>query len=682
MKKVFLFLSLYLMLAISSYAQSIKRPDSYNYKRGVEAVQNEKHEEALEYFNKDLAENSKNGYSFSWIAWLRLNEEEFGRALTAADLAIKYLPKKDTEYVIFAFNTRAGIYLHLADTVKAMSDYAAAIKSDPDNPSCYERRAQIYYEQGKYDLADVDYQKMIDLKPGDVMGYMGKGRNANDQKRWDDAIKLFDYVEKLSSDYSSVYAFRAASYIGKGKWNEATDDLLKSLTIDWDRKAMHLMGELKEPAFTMMVSKMKIQSAKSPNDAKWPYLIGGMYEEVDNYEKAIEYYSVANARDASSTIFYRMAVCHSKIGDYDAALYNVDQALNMDSTSYSYMSYKANLYYEKGDLEQAISEWDKVIIKKPDYGWGYYRRGWFKEFAGDLDGAIEDLSMSIVLEPEYSYSYVSRGYIYQKQGKMELAELDFQKVIELEDNPEKYECIHYAYHGLGQDNKAIAAIDSIIARDTTEAGSYYDAACLYSRMKNKEKALEYLEKSLQHGYTRFSHMDYDYDMDFIREAEEYKALIDKYKNRKANRSVNQETSAIEGNPLHGMVTTEIPFTKEGGICKVKCSINGLPLHFVFDTGASDVTISLVEANFMMKNGYLNSKDVVGSQKYMDANGEINVGTVINLKNVAFGDMELNNVRASVVRNQKAPLLLGQSVLGRLGKIEIDNPTRVIKITHK
>jgi hypothetical protein len=34
-----------------------------------------------------------------------------------------------------------------------------------------------------------------------------------------------------------------------------------------------------------------------------------------------------------------------------------------------------------------------------------------------------------------------------------------------------------------------------------------------------------------------------------------------------------------------------------------------------------------------------------------------------------------------VRNQKAPLLLGQSVLGRLGKIEIDNTSKTIKVTQ-
>lgn len=37
---------------------------------------------------------------------------------------------------------------------------------------------------------------------------------------------------------------------------------------------------------------------------------------------------------------------------------------------------------------------------------------------------------------------------------------------------------------------------------------------------------------------------------------------------------------------------------------------------------------------------------------------------------------------SIVRNQRAPLLLDQSVLGRLGKIEIDNAKQVLKITHE
>ena len=64
---------------------------------------------------------------------------------------------------------------------------------------------------------------------------------------------------------------------------------------------------------------------------------------------------------------------------------------------------------------------------------------------------------------------------------------------------------------------------------------------------------------------------------------------------------------------------------------------------------------------------------------VDANGDISEGTVVNLRNVDFGGLHLNNVRASIVRNQKAPLLLGQTVLGRLGSIEIDNPGKKLII---
>jgi len=64
-----------------------------------------------------------------------------------------------------------------------------------------------------------------------------------------------------------------------------------------------------------------------------------------------------------------------------------------------------------------------------------------------------------------------------------------------------------------------------------------------------------------------------------------------------------------------------------------------------------------------------------------ARGEITEGTTITLRSVEFGGLTLPNVKASVVHNQAAPLLLGQTVLSRLGKIEIDYKKNVLKITH-
>ena len=128
-------------------------------------------------------------------------------------------------------------------------------------------------------------------------------------------------------------------------------------------------------------------------------------------------------------------------------------------------------------------------------------------------------------------------------------------------------------------------------------------------------------------------------------------------------------------------TEEVPFTKEGGVCKVKCAINNLLLHFIFDTGASDVSISSIEATFMLKNNNLSSSDIIGRQNYMTADGNITEGMVINLRDVKFGNIHLNNIKASVVNNQSAPLLLVQSVFSKLGNIEIDNDNKVLRITY-
>lgn len=667
------------MLSLAAFAQDKNnRPSSYNYQRGVEAIQNKNMDEALEYLNKEIEDNPKNGYAYSWIAMVRAQQKEYGRALTSADLSIKYLPKKDAEYLYFAYETRALVYAELEDTIKALADYTAAIKIMPDKDDAYEKRAQIYYEQEKYDLADVDYKKLISLDRGGVMGYMGIGRNRNAQKRWDEAIEQFNYVANLYNDYASVYSFRAESYIGKEKWAEATDDIVKALSISGDNKAFALMQDLKEPAFSMLKAKMKIQSTKNPNNAYWPYCIGVMHENNDEFEKAIPFYEEAQRKDADDMNLRRIAQCYYEMGDYDNALKNINQAIDLDSTKVQYIPFKANVLYEMGNAKEAIEEWDKHQLLYPEYGFGYYRRGWFKSLSGDEDGAIEDFTMSVTLDPDYSYSYVSRGDVYARQGKTELAKADFLKVIEIENTPEKYECIHYAYQGLGETEKAIAAIDTIIARDSDKKGNYYDASCLYSRMKNKDKALEYLEKSLEMGYNRFAHIRVDHDMDFLRDMPEFKSLIEKYENA-TKQKFSKSSENINGGE---QITTEIPFTKENGICNVKCKINDLPLYFVFDTGASTVSLSMVEATFMMKNGYLDKKDVIGSQYFLDANGNVSEGTTINIGRVDFGGLKLENVRASVVRNQKAPLLLGQSVLGRLGKIEIDNEKRVLKITNK
>lgn len=66
----------------------------------------------------------------------------------------------------------------------------------------------------------------------------------------------------------------------------------------------------------------------------------------------------------------------------------------------------------------------------------------------------------------------------------------------------------------------------------------------------------------------------------------------------------------------------IKMTLENGVYTMPCEVNGLRMKFVFDTGASMVSISMTEAKFMYKNGYIDDNDFIGTAKTRIANGDI------------------------------------------------------------
>ena len=85
--------------------------------------------------------------------------------------------------------------------------------------------------------------------------------------------------------------------------------------------------------------------------------------------------------------------------------------------------------------------------------------------------------------------------------------------------------------------------------------------------------------------------------------------------------------------------------------------------------------------FMLKNDYLSEKDFKGSRRYLTADGTIANGAIVRIKEVKVGDVTLKNIEAYVVNSQKAPLLLGQSVLDRFGTITIDNEHSIMTIEY-
>lgn len=286
--------------------------------------------------------------------------------------------------------------------------------------------------------------------------------------------------------------------------------------------------------------------------------------------------------------------------------------------------------------------------------------------------------MGLEMTQDYPYLYLMRGELLLLEGKKTEADADFEMVVQKDTIADNGSCRQYALYFLGRDNEAEEWMNKIIEEDPGNYGNYYDQACLYSRMGRLEESIAALRKSFEKGYRSFSHIRLDDDLDAVRGLPEFKALMEEYEAKHTEYLKQFELSM----PEKEETVTEIAVKRNpGGTFEIPCDINGLALQMVFDTGASDVTISSVEADFMFKNGYLSEKDIKGKTYYQIANGQISEGTTITLREVKIGDAVLHNVDASVVKSQRAPLLLGQSAMERFGAITIDNQNNKLIIKH-
>ena len=123
--------------------------------------------------------------------------------------------------------------------------------------------------------------------------------------------------------------------------------------------------------------------------------------------------------------------------------------------------------------------------------------------------------------------------------------------------------------------------------------------------------------------------------------------------------------------------TTIRMEFEDGVYKVPCTVNGVKMKFVFDTGASNVCISMSMAKFMLDGDYLSVEDIIGTGQSVVADGRIVDHVKIILRDIEIGGMFMHNVEAIVVDKQDSPLLLGQSAIQKLGPVTIDGDKLII-----
>ena len=672
--------------------------NNYNYRRASELMDSGDERQAYSYLCKALDDDPDNAFAHSLIGLIYHQHKVYGSAITAYTTAIRNTP--ESEHADF-FVGRSRAYAGLGEEEAQLADLRHALDVEPGNTSALVELAQYHFCHGEYDESDRAIDKFLESEPNEVVGYMAKGRNEMMRGNWEHAKELFEHASNLDDTYAAAWSYEAEALMKQGKVSQAIDSVIRAfeLTIsdgNPDKKAVQVRNELARTACDLFCLKLKAKVVGGSQAPKWMYTLGTVYSTASRFVEAVQWYHRAYELDHDNSILICEAYCWYMAGNYAREADLLRQVLLEDPDNLQCMLRLAIALAEQGDYEAALSQCDELIRLQPDMANYYYNRARFRHILGRYEEAIDDYSTDLDLKDgDDANAHLYRGMAYMAVGDMQRSREDFLAIAYDADMKDREVNLSLVYSLLDDSPKALESLEKLeeslhgvssVLPDYSIKALVLEAEAL-SRIGEQDKAIEKMREALELGACRFSTYRSVPETTELRKDCRFEELLREYESRVRESWTRGQAEPAETitrqhkENVQGTAASLIPFEKEGGVFKVPCRVNGLPLHFVFDTGASDVTISTVEATFMLKNGYLRKQDLCGSEYYMTANGEIAEGTAVRLREVDFGGMRLTNVKASVVRSQTAPLLLGQSVLQRLGRIEIDNVNRVIRVNQ-
>ncbi len=160
-------------------------------------------------------------------------------------------------------------------------------------------------------------------------------------------------------------------------------------------------------------------------------------------------------------------------------------------------------------LQSALKDFDQALQFNENFQEGYHNRGITYENLSDyaktqeqktalLNKALSDYNKTIEIDPTYENALVNRGVIKGKLGNMDAAIEDFNKAIELQpDNASAYSNRGLAKDNKGDENGAIADYNIAIEKDPEFTTAYLNRGIVYRRRNNLNASINDFNKAIE-----------------------------------------------------------------------------------------------------------------------------------------------------------------------------------------
>nr|WP_246723019.1 tetratricopeptide repeat protein [Aliikangiella sp. G2MR2-5] len=262
-----------------------------------------------------------------------------------------------------------------------------------------------------------------------------KARIYSSQNDYQSAIRHFSKAIELSPDNELFYYSRAYRYYKIGNFEQALEDLERSVSI---------------------------------YDNYWEnyFLYNAIYRELEDYDRAVDF-AKRGLKFREDDYF------HNRLGwTYIEAQMPIEAeaaflaALGVDSSNSDSHSGLAKAYYEQGKYKLAIESLEKSKSLGDDSSYNYFLGGMIYDEVGEFDKAITEYQVVLERDPDYSWARNNLGWTYLKDSQLEKAISLFKQAIESgRESLHLFNNLGLAYYLIGDYEKSIASLTRAVELD-------------------------------------------------------------------------------------------------------------------------------------------------------------------------------------------------------------------------
>jgi predicted Zn finger-like uncharacterized protein len=319
---------------------------------------------------------------------------------------------------------------------EAQKTLAQARDRLPSSPAIHVALGDVALTQGRYPDATTEFRKALELDSEDLGARHKLGMALRREGKFEEALKIFGEVRAVDPDYPGLaletgLLFEASDrkaealkeyeralakapddpdlqlhvgcgYAASSRTKEAEELLRKVLALrPTSAETNHCLGRALLAEGSRLADALRLLERAAeldPHRAEYHLYVGWAANEAGQVQKAERALNQAIALDQGlADAYWQRGVLRQRQGAVRDAIIDLTRCLQLRPTRYEAHATLAQAYYDQGNEQLALSEWQKAVAAQPDNATWHFHYGKLLDDNHSVDAARSELTRALDL---------------------------------------------------------------------------------------------------------------------------------------------------------------------------------------------------------------------------------------------------------------------------------------------